>query len=81
MIIGYRMKCTFIYPTIIIAMDYFSHEPEIWFYFVGNLAQTLHIVEIQDISCIKTDSIDIEFTYPETNNIADIILYCWIVLI
>ena len=68
------VQCLAIYPAAVIAMDNFTHQPEIRFDFLGSTAECTHEIKIQDISGIQTDSIDIKLRNPVANHITDIIL-------
>ena len=80
-IIRNTVKSAAIYPSAVIAMDYFTHQPEIRFHFFGGTAKLLHEIKVKNICCIKTNSIYIKFRNPETDHIADIVLYIRIALV
>ncbi len=75
------MQRAFIYPARIIAVDNFSHQPELRLHFICHRAQSLHIIKIQHIRRVETDSVDIKLAYPKTDHIADIIPDGGIVLV
>ena len=81
LIIRHRMKCSFVHPTGIISMDYFTHQPEIRFYFISNMTQSFHIIKIQNVCCIQANTVNIKLFYPKANHITDIITNCRIFLI
>ena len=80
-IVCYGMKCFFIYPTRIIAMNYFSHEPELRLHFICHMTKSFHVVEIHNIRSIQTNSINVKLAYPKANHVTDIISDCRVVLI
>ena len=80
-IVCYTVECFSIYPSAVITMDHFAHKPEIFLYFCCCTAESTHEVKIKDICRIQTDSIYIKFGYPETDHIADVILYFRISLV
>ena len=81
LIVGHRMKSSFIYPTGIIPMDHLAHEPELRLHFICRLTQGFHKIKIQYVRCIQTDPINIKLTDPEADHVTDIIFDCWISLI
>ena len=81
MIVGNGMKGSFVDPADVIAVDDLTHQPEFRFYFIGSLTQCLHKIKIQHIGSVQTDTVNIEFVYPETDHIADIVLNFRIALV
>ena len=75
------VQCLAIYPAAVITMDYFAHQPEIRFDFLGSAAECTHKIKIQDIGSVQSDSVHIKFRNPETDHIADIVLDFRITLI
>ena len=80
-IIGYRMQSFRINPACIFAMNDFAHQPEIRFYFIGNLTHSFHKIKIKNIRCVKPDAINVKFRNPEADYIVNIIFYLWIPLV
>ena len=62
-------------------MNDFAHQPEIRFYFIGNLTHSLHKIKIKNIRCVKPDAINVKFRNPEADYIVNIIFYLWIPLV
>ena len=81
MVIGDRVKSALVDPPGIVAVDHFTHEPEIRSDLIGRLPKGLHISEIQHIGGIQTDPVDPEFSGPEADHITDIVSDSRIVLI
>ena len=75
MIVCHGMQCALVYPARIIAVNDFSHKPEIGLYFVSNAAQSFHKVEVKHVCRVKPNTVHVKFFYPKTNDIADIIFY------
>ena len=80
-IVGNAVQGASIYPAAVIAVDYLAHQPEIRFHFFSSAAKLFHEIKIQNISSIETNSIHIELRNPETDHIADIVLYIRIALV
>lgn len=80
-VVCYAVKSFSVYPAAVISVDDLAHKPEIFFYFCCCTAQGTHEIEIKNVCCVKADSIYIKFGYPETDHIADVILYFRISLI
>ena len=81
LIICNRMKRVIICPAAVVAMNHFSHQPEIFFHAICKVTHSLHKIKIKDICCIQAYSINIKFRYPETDNIKQVILYLCISLV
>ena len=62
-------------------VDNLSHQPEIRLYIIRYSSQHLHIFKIQHICSIQTDSVNVKLTYPETDDILNILFDCRIVLV
>ena len=80
-IVCHCMQCISVYPAGIVAVDDLTHQPEFRFYIVGDGAQHMHVVKIEHICGIQTDTIHIECTDPEADHIADVVTHGGIVLI
>ena len=80
-IVGNAVQGASIYPAAVIAVDDFAHQPEIRLHFLSGAAQLFHKIKVQNVRSVKTDTIHIKFRNPETDHIADIILYLRITLV
>ena len=74
-IIGNAVQGVFICPPGIIAVDHFAHQPEIRLKLVRLVPKHVHEFKVQHIRRIQTDTVDIKFFNPETDHIADVLLY------
>ena len=81
LIICYRMQHAIVYPTTVIAMDYFTHQPKIRFHSICHLTHRMHKSMIQYICRIQTDSINIKLSHPKTDRVKNIVLHFRILLI
>ena len=81
LIICYRMQHAIVYPTTVIAMDHFTHQPKIRFHSICHLTHRMHKSMIQYICRIQTDSINIKGIDPETDHIKKILHHLRISLI
>ena len=68
-IVGDRMQHLCIDPAVILSVNDFSHQPEVRFYFVGDMTHSLHEIKVQYIRSIQSDAINVKFRDPETNDI------------
>ncbi len=81
MIICHGMKSSLIDPSRIIPMNDLAHKPKIWFYFLCHMAECFHIFEIQNVSGVQADPVDIKFFHPEADHVANVIANRRIVLV
>ena len=72
-VVGDTVKSLAVYPAAVVAVDDLTHEPEIRLHFICCAAQCLHEIKIKDVRSVKSDSVHIELTHPETNHIAYIV--------
>ena len=80
-IISDGMQRPLIDPAGIIPVNDLAHKPELRFHLVRHMAQRSHIIEIQYICRVQTDTVDVELTDPEPHHIADVISHSRILLI
>ena len=81
LIIRCGMKHFVIYPSRIIAVDHFTHQPEILFPLTGAVTHFFHKIKRQTVSTVQTDTVNVKLRDPEMNHIKQIITDCLLVKI
>ena len=81
LIIRCGMKHFVIYPSRIIAVDHFTHQPEILFPLTGAVTHFFHKIKRQTVSTVQTDTVNIKLRDPKMNHIKQIITDCLLVKI
>ena len=72
-VVGDAVKSLTVYPAAVVAVDDLAHEPEIRLHFICCAAQCLHEIKVKNVCRVKSDTVHIELTHPETDHIAYIV--------
>ena len=62
-------------PTLIVAVDDFTHQPEIRFLALAEAANPLEEVKVHAICCIKPNPVNLEFVHPVANRFNQVVTY------
>ena len=66
LIIRYTVEHFGVHPAVIVAVERFAHQPEIFFFLRSSPAHLLHEIEGQAVRAVQADSVDVKLLDPET---------------